>query len=60
MERSHFHDQYEILLTLSGEAEMFVTNRCYPLQRLGIINIHVINSCTSYYSRYCKQVKNVR
>ena len=33
MERSHFHDQYELLLTLSGEAEMFVTNRCYPLQR---------------------------
>lgn len=28
----HFHDQYEILLSLSENAQMFITDRCYPLQ----------------------------
>lgn len=28
----HFHEQYEILLSLSENADMFVTDRCYPLQ----------------------------
>lgn len=32
MDRYHFHEQYEILLSLSENAEMFVTDRCYPLQ----------------------------
>lgn len=28
----HFHEQYEILLSLSENTQMFVTDRCYPMQ----------------------------
>lgn len=37
MDRYHFHEQYEILLSLSENAEMFVTDRCYPLQHGSLI-----------------------
>ena len=32
MKRYHFHEQYELLLSLSENAQMFVTDRSYPLK----------------------------
>lgn len=37
MERYHFHDQYEILLSLSEHAKMFVKDRNYELQYGSVI-----------------------
>lgn len=37
MAQYHFHEQYEILLSLSENADMFVTDQCYSLHRGSLI-----------------------
>ena len=57
MKRYHFHDQYEILLSLSGDAEIFVTDRCYPLRYGSLILLpqavlHRSVAAQQEYNRY--------
>ena len=57
MDRYHFHEQYEILLSLSENADMFVTDRCYPLQYGSLILLspavlHRSVSQDEHYNRY--------
>lgn len=57
MKQYHFHDQYEILLSLSGDAEIFVTDRCYPLRSGSLILLppavlHRSVAAEKVYNRY--------
>ena len=40
MDRYHFHTQYEILLTVAGHAKIFITDRCYQLEKGRLLLIH--------------------
>ena len=54
----HFHEQYEVLLSLSENAKMFVTDRCYPLQNGSLILLpsavlhRSVASAEQQYNRY--------
>lgn len=58
MKRYHFHEQYELLLSLSENAQMFVTDRSYPLKYGSLIVLpsavlhRSVGSQQQLYNRY--------
>ncbi|MBQ7624305.1 MAG: helix-turn-helix transcriptional regulator [Clostridia bacterium] len=70
MKHYHFHEEYEILLSLSENAEMFITDRKYPLRygslillpsavlhrSVGLREPHYDRYVIRFYSRYAQSL----